>query len=135
MTTNQTNSPLNSWKRANPDWMRDARDHITTMLIAMVCLGTALIAPRSRAETEILLKPTASWSVTGQDDVQQLKRLAAGVGWEFEPNAATTSGLKKIGIKTIRCIIADPLPGHFNKEGEFIIVGKPDRLLDQLATC
>ena len=85
-------------------------------------------------ESIILLKPTATWSVTGKDDVQQLKRLASGVGWEFEPNAATTAGLRKIGIKSVRCINVDPLPGSFSPEGKFV-VGKPDRLLAHLATC
>ncbi|MFZ2657764.1 MAG: glycosyl hydrolase [Victivallales bacterium] len=99
------------------------------------CLALGLISqPVCHAESMILLKPTATWSVTGKDDVQQLKHLASGIGWEFEPNADTAAGLKKIGVKTIRCINVDPLPGSFNKEGKFV-VGKPDRLLSHLATC
>jgi hypothetical protein len=105
------------------------------VILAGSCLVVGLIAqPICHAESMILLKPTDSWSVTGKDDVQQLKRLASGVGWEFEPNADTTAGLKKIGIKTIRCINVDPLPGKFDKEGNFI-VGKHDRLLAHLETC
>ncbi|MFA6293563.1 MAG: glycosyl hydrolase, partial [Victivallales bacterium] len=99
------------------------------------CLAAGLLVqPACRADSMILLKPTGAWSVTGKDDVQQLKRLASGVGWEFEPNADTSAGLKKIGIKTIRCINVDPLPGKFSKEGNFI-VDKPDRLLAHLDTC
>lgn len=87
-----------------------------------------------RGESMILVKPSVTWRVTGRDDVQQLKRLASGVGWEFEPNADTTARLKSIGVKTIRCINVDPLPGDFDKEGKFT-VGKSDRLLAHLTTC
>lgn len=92
----------------------------------------------SHAEPVILLKPTVTWNITGKDDVRQLKRLASGVGWDFEPNAETTAGLNKLGIKTIRCINIEPVPGHFNKEGDFIVDrsgGRTDRLLSHLGTC
>ena len=82
----------------------------------------------------ITLVPSRAASVTGADDVQTLQHLAAGVGWEFEPNAETTAALKRIGIRAIRCINVDPLPGEFDAGGAFQ-VGKPDRLLAHLATC
>ena len=83
----------------------------------------------------LLIQPYAPLSVTGKDDIQQLKRLASGVGWEFEPNAETTAGLRRIGIKTIRCINVDPLPGKFDKAGKFVISDEPNRLLSHLQTC
>jgi hypothetical protein len=55
------------------------------------------------------------------------------VGWEFSPTAATTAGLKRIGIKTIRCINVD-LPGRFAKDGQYVIK-EPNYLLANLATC
>ncbi|MBN1863995.1 MAG: hypothetical protein JW808_03755, partial [Victivallales bacterium] len=110
--------------------------HAASRYFSGICLiGALLVQPLvSRAESMILLKPTAPWSITGEDDVRQLKHLASGVGWEFEPNADTADGIKKIGIKAIRCINVDPLPGSFNKDGKFV-VGDPKRLLAHLATC
>ncbi|MBI3922990.1 MAG: hypothetical protein HY318_16330 [Armatimonadetes bacterium] len=110
--------------------------HSAKVVTLLVCLISGLLLERAvcHAQSMILLKPTASWSVSGKDDVQQLKHLAAGVGWEFEPNAESTARLKAIGIKAIRCINVDPLPGRFDEAGRFI-VGKPDRLLAHLNTC
>ena len=82
----------------------------------------------------ITLVPSRSASVSGADDLKQLQRLASGVGWEFEPNAETNAALKRIGIRSIRCINVDPLPGEFDAAGAFH-VGQPDRLLAHLATC
>lgn len=78
--------------------------------------------------------PTNPWSVTGKDDRQQLQRLAAGVGWGFNPNDNTSVALTKVGMKTIRCIGVDPLPGVFLPNGSFQ-VGQSDNLLAQLQTC
>ena len=85
-------------------------------------------------ETGITIEPSVPWNVTGRDDLAQLKHLAAGIGWEFEPNADTTAGLKAVGMQTIRCINVDPLPGRFAADGSFQI-GQPDRLLAHLETC
>lgn len=82
----------------------------------------------------ITLVPSRSMCVSGADDVQTLQRLASGVGWEFEPNADTNAALKRIGIRALRCINVDPLPGEFDAAGAFH-VGQPDRLLSHLATC
>jgi hypothetical protein len=82
----------------------------------------------------ITLHPNQALSVSGTDDLRQLQRLASGVGWEFEPNAETAATLKRIGIKAIRCINVDPLPGRFAADGSFE-VGHPERLLSHLATC
>jgi hypothetical protein len=82
----------------------------------------------------IVIKPSVAWNVTGKDDLAQLKHLASGTGWEFEPNADTAAGLKAVGMKTIRCINVDPLPGQFAADGSFQ-VGQPDRLLAHLKTC
>jgi len=80
------------------------------------------------------LDPSQPLSVSGADDLKRLQHLASGVGWEFEPNADTNAVLKRIGIKAIRCINVDPLPGTFAPDGSFQ-VGQPDRLLSHLATC
>ncbi len=82
----------------------------------------------------IWVKAGSSWSVTGGDDLQQLKHLASGVGWEFEPNADTDAALQRVGIKTIRCINVDPLGGKFDEKGNFI-VGTNDKLDAHLRLC
>jgi hypothetical protein len=87
-------------------------------------------APRT-----IQIKP-AAWSATGGDDMARLRQLANGVGWEFEPNAQTTAGLKQIGIKRIRCINVDPLQGVFDAQGRFVVDAKANGgLVAHLATC
>lgn len=105
------------------------------MRLAIVVL--ALSASACLADSALLVKTSVPWSVTGGDDLAQLKRLASGVGWEFEPNEQTTGELKRIGIKTIRCINVDPIGGHFDEAGKFI-VGEGDysaRLESHLETC
>jgi hypothetical protein len=85
---------------------------------------------------EITVNPSAEVSVTGGDDVKQLKHLAAGVGWEFSPDEATTAGLKAVDIRRIRCINVDVLPGSFDKEGRFQIDDSKESRLDKhLKTC
>lgn len=89
----------------------------TAVLVALV---TAVLAESScLASATIWIKADSAWSVTGKDDLQRLKRLASGVGYEFEPNADTGAALMRIGIKTIRCINVDPLPGTFDTQGKF----------------
>ncbi|MCX6376275.1 MAG: hypothetical protein NTU88_09645 [Armatimonadetes bacterium] len=105
-------------------------------LVHALLVGICLLQPLAcQGENVLLIQPSSPWSVTGKDDIQQLKRLASGVGWEFEPNAETTAGLRAIGIKTIRCINVDPLPGKFDKAGKFVISDEPNRLLQHLQTC
>lgn len=101
---------------------------------ALVMIGPTAVVPAAVAEALMLVKPSVPWSVTGGDDIMHLKSLAAGVGWEFEPNAETTAALRRIGIKTIRCINVDPLPGEFTAQGDFM-VGDPGPLNRHLLTC
>jgi hypothetical protein len=102
--------------------------------MALVGFVMMSICSNCCGESLILLKPTAGWSVTGKDDAKQLKHLAAGVGWEFSPNAETAAGLQRVGITMIRCINVDPLPGAFDKKGDYT-VSEPNRLLSHLDTC
>ncbi len=73
-------------------------------------------------------------TVTGNDDVVRLKHLASGVGWEFSPNYKTNEQLKRLGIKTIRCINIEPVAGRFMPDGSFLVDGA-DRLLMHFNTC
>jgi len=82
----------------------------------------------------IRIKPNVAYNVT-RDDMARLRELASGVGWEFEPNARTTAGLKHIGIRRIRCINVDPLPGRFDKDGQFHVAKERNRLDAHLDTC
>jgi hypothetical protein len=112
---------------------------VTAILLAkLVAVGSATAAePQTAAApsgVSIVVQPNVPWSVTGGDDIAQLKRLISGIGWEFEPNADTTAGLKAVGVKTIRCINVEPLPGRFSPDGSFA-VEQPDRLLGHLRTC
>jgi hypothetical protein len=105
----------------------------------LLALTLALAASQRAAGQDsprtIRIKPTA-WSSTGGDDMARLRQLAGGVGWEFEPNAQTTTGLKQIGINRIRCINVDPLTGTFDAQGRFVANAMPnDRLVAHLATC
>lgn len=102
------------------------------LFLAMATHGWAV---NSYADSLILVKATEPWSVTGKSDVQQLKHLASGVGWDFGANAATTAGLKELGIKTVRCINVG-LPGHFDKSGKYRVDEKArTRIFYNLATC
>jgi hypothetical protein len=91
------------------------------VLVVLAALAAGVWAPTPcRAAASILIKPDSPRSVTGKDDVQQLKRLISSTDYEFDPNAATTAECKRIGIRTIRCINVD-LAGTFDKDGKFII--------------
>jgi len=108
--------------------------HPSAWTAGALAVASGLIASASQPDQTLLVKTSVPWSVTGRDDLAQLKRLASGVGWEFEPNAETTQALRRVGIRTIRCINVDPVPGEFTPEGRFT-VGAPDRLNAHLATC
>lgn len=104
-------------------------------LLAGVSLAAACWQAAGQETTvSLVVRPRTPFNVT-RDDVRQLRHLASGVGWEFEPNAATTAALKRIGIKTIRCINVDPLPGYFEDGSGRFVVGQPDRLQAHLETC
>ncbi len=82
----------------------------------------------------IHIKADTPYNVT-RDDMARLRELAAGVGWEFEPDTQTTEGLKAIGIRCIRCINVDPLPGKFDENGQFHVAAERSRLDAHLGTC
>ena len=103
------------------------------LLLAIAAAGWWAPAP-CRADAEIWVKAANPWSVTGKDDLQQLKYLASGVGWEFEPTDDTTAGLRRLGIKTIRCINVDVI-GAFNKDGKYIVEKGNGRLEAHLDAC
>ena len=94
----------------------------------------AAVQAEGEGTNTLVVNPMSPASVTGKDDLRQLQHLASGVGWEFEPNADTAAALKKIGVRTLRCINVDPLPGQFDEKGHFS-VGQPDRLLAHFNTC
>jgi len=89
-------------------------------LLAVLTLA-ATITAASHADVTLRVTPATSASVSGGDDVARLKHLASGVGWEFEPNDEARAGLKRLGIKTLRCINVDPLGGRFEDGGRFTI--------------
>lgn len=115
------------------------RTRLESLSLAAAWLSTALLAipPCAQAPGEdsvIQIRPGSAWNETGGDDVAVLKHLAAGVGWEFTPTAETTAELKRIGIRRIRCINVDPLPGAFAADGTYAIAS-PNRLDAHLDTC
>jgi hypothetical protein len=101
-------------------------------VVALVCL--ALWPRLGQAQCIIQAVADSSCSVTGGDDLKQLKCLASGVGHEFEPNDKTSAFLKQVGMKSIRAINVDPLPGKFDETGRFI-VGVNGHLEDALDIC
>jgi xylan 1,4-beta-xylosidase len=105
------------------------------MKLVLIALGLLVTVGCKSDTTLITIQPQTVMNVTGKDDVQQLKRLASGVGWEFESNEAITARLRQIGIKTFRCINVDPLPGKFADDGSFVISDEPTRLQAHLQTC
>ena len=99
--------------------------------------GALLFSSVALLADGIRVNPSVSWNLspTG-NDLAQLKQLALGVGWEFSPNAATTAKLKEIGIRKIRCINVDMLPGKFDEKGNYIVDRSQTGRLDaHLATC
>lgn len=102
-------------------------------------LAGALLATAA-AEEAIRVQAGRPMDLASGDDLARLQHLAAGVGWEFEPDATTTAGLKRLGVRTIRCINVEPLEGVFTPDGGFAIAtaagGKfLKRLHAHLDTC
>ncbi len=93
------------------------------------------LIPVSAEVRVVQIKPSVDFNVT-KDDMAHLRQLANGVGWEFEPNDRTNEGLKKIGIKRIRCINVDPLAGKFDEKGNFQVDPSANSYLhNHFATC
>jgi hypothetical protein len=63
---------------------------------------------RPWAENVIAVNASKDWNVTA-DDMQRLRELAGGVGWEFEPRQEMDERLKAIGIRRFRCINVAPV--------------------------
>jgi hypothetical protein len=64
-----------------------------------------------------------------------IQKLAAGVGWEFDPDAETTEGLRRIGINAVRCINVDVRDGGYLPDGSYKFPERPARLAAHLETC
>ncbi len=101
---------------------------ITLTLLTLVLSSAGAI--------EISVNPSVGNNTTGGNDLTRLKHLTMAVGWEFSPNAESTAALKKLGVKKIRCINVDGLPGSFDNSGNYIIdESHRTRLATHLATC
>ena len=74
------------------------------LLLFVVMLAVVVPAGHAGGQgpVEIWIKPTTTWSVTGDDDIAHLKHLAAGVGGEFAPNMEILERLQCIGIRYSR---------------------------------
>ncbi len=103
------------------------------IVAALLCGGVPAFAISS--PLIVTVNPGMGMSQSGGDDLAKLKRLASGVGWEFSPNSETAQQLKAIGVRYIRCINVDPLPGSFDAQGRFVLLKKPQRLDAHLSTC
>jgi len=101
-------------------------------VLAIAANSVCSVASETKALTLNLEKPA---NVTQGGDVRQLKHLAAGVGWEFDPNQETDARLKDLGIKRIRCINVDAFDGSFGEDGSFSLKKEPARMKAHLATC
>lgn len=103
-----------------------------TLLSCLAVFSAALLAA---AELRVNPGVPLNLSPSG-DDLAQLKKLTLGVGWEFSPNAETAARLKELGIRKIRCINVDLLPGSFDAKGNYVVDRtKASRLDAHLATC
>lgn len=93
------------------------------LLLFVVMLAVVVPAGHAGGQgpVEIWIKPTTTWSVTGDDDIAHLKHLAAGVGGEFAPNMEILERLQGIGIRYIRAINVDPIKGTFDESGRYNI--------------
>lgn len=103
-----------------------------TLLYCLAGFSAALLAA-----AEIRVNPGVPQNLSPSgDDLAQLKKLTLGVGWEFSPNAETADRLKELGIRKIRCINVDQLPGSFDAKGNYVVdQAKTSRLDAHLATC
>ncbi|MBS1370215.1 MAG: hypothetical protein HPZ91_09710 [Lentisphaeria bacterium] len=102
----------------------------------IIC-GAALFGAMLLPAAGIRVSPSVPQNLSPSgDDVGQLKKLTLGAGWEFNPDAGTTRGLKELGIRKIRCINVDLLPGRFDESGNYTVDrSKATRLDAHLATC
>jgi hypothetical protein len=75
----------------------------------------------THADATFKINTAVPMSVSGGDDIQQLKHLISGVGWEFSATAETDVRLKKLNMKSLRCINIDVLKGDFGGDKKFTI--------------
>ncbi|MCC6445162.1 MAG: hypothetical protein IT210_17095 [Armatimonadetes bacterium] len=105
----------------------------------LLLVGTALPCPgapaRAAESLTVRMNARQPMSRSGTDDLAKLKKLASGVGWEFAPNRDTARALKALGMRYIRCINVDLLPGGFDPGGRFILSESPGRLDAHLEAC
>jgi len=108
-----------------------------TLLISSTVLAfiAGPLPAASNDSTVLTLRLAKPANVTSGDDVERLKNLAGGVGWEFQPNQETTNRLGELGIRRIRCINVDGMVGWFAGDGIFSPQQTPDRLAAHLNTC
>ena len=105
-------------------------------VVAALCLALAVFLSAAEgyaASKVIYVKAGNDWNVTA-DDMEALRVLAGGVGWEFEPKQEMDEALKRIGMRRFRCINVAPFPGSFDDEGNFIL-GEHSRLDAHFRTC
>ena len=115
----------------------EARTFWPVLATALLLTYLATVAVGQSPAVSII-SPGIDRNITGRDDIAQLKELIAGVGWDFEHNARTEEGLKRIGVRRMRVgNVSGGLPGSFNDKGEFVIdQSKPSlRLKWTLDTC
>lgn len=99
--------------------------------------GVAGVAALLLTGAEIRVNPAMVQNLSPSgDDLAQLKKLTLGAGWEFSPNEETTAALKRVGVRKIRCINVDLLPGSFDDKGNYLVDRTQATRLDaHLATC
>jgi len=108
-----------------------------TLLLSSVVLAFAAgpLHAASSDVTVLMLRLGNPKNITNGDDMERLKNLAGGVGWEFQPNQETTSRLVDLGIRRMRCINVDGLVGDFAGDGSFSLQQTPAGLTAHLDTC
>jgi len=106
-----------------------------SLLLSVLAIAANSVCAAAPETKTLTLDPTQPENVTGKGDINYLKDLAAGVGWEFSPNKETTARLKDLGMRRIRCINVDNFKGRFGEDGKFVLQGEPGRLKAHLATC
>lgn len=115
--------------------MKDSIAIRTTLLAASFCTGMVFcLHAGDRKEATVQINPESALSAAKGDDIGRLKELAFGVGWEFQPNTESDRKLRELGMRWIRCINVDRIPGEFTPEGKYAL-GHPDRLAEHLETC
>jgi len=110
---------------------------LITGLVCLICLLSSgqpsRAAQTPSTENVIAVKVCEEKNVTA-DDMQRLRELAGGVGWEFEPRLEMDERLKAIGIRRFRCINVAPFPGDFDDQGEYRVT-RHDRLEAHFRSC